>query len=238
MGLFDIAGDIVGGIFGSDASQKEADAAQQAMAQQNSTYQTNSGNFSPYINSGRATLSQLLSGLQSGAFQTNVNPQTLANDPGYQFQMQQGQQALQRSAAAKGMLNSGAFAKGLDQYSQGLAGQQYQNAWNRNFQQNQANYGNLYNLANMGSNASNQLAGLGQNYANSMSSLWGAYGSAQAGKDQAWGNAFSSGLRDLGSTLSNGASAMGGGGGAMSGGGGAAAAAGGPGLMQMLGGLL
>jgi hypothetical protein len=47
--------------------------------------------------------------------------QTIENQPGYQFQMDQGSQALQRSMAARGLLNSGAAAKALTQYGQGYA---------------------------------------------------------------------------------------------------------------------
>jgi len=200
-GLFNVGGDIVGGIFGSNAGGDEASAAQQAMANQNQTYAANSNAYQPYVDAGNTTLGQMLSGLQSGQFNTTVNPQNLVNDPGYQFRMQQGTQALQRAAASKGMLGSGAFMKGLDQYSQGLASQEYQQAFNNQFQNNQAGWSRLSGLAGLGANAVNQRAALGQNYANSMSSLYGAYGSAKAGQQQAWGNAFSSGLRDMGGTL-------------------------------------
>lgn len=52
-------------------------------------------------------------------------------DPGYQFRMDQGIKALDRSAASKGMLMSGAQAKGINDYGQNQASQEYGNYFNR-----------------------------------------------------------------------------------------------------------
>lgn len=55
------------------------------------------------------------------------------NDPGYAFSVQQGQNALQNWAAAKGTLNDSGTANALTQFGQQAAGAQYQNVWNRDF---------------------------------------------------------------------------------------------------------
>lgn len=149
-----------------------------AMNVQGSQYAQASGYQQPYLQAGQQSLAQLLGNLQSGAYNVNVTPQNLQNDPGYQFQMQQGLQALQRSAAAKGGLGGGAFAKAMTQYSQGLAANQYQNAWNRQFQQNQANYNNLMGVTGMGQNSAQSLGQLATNYGNAMSNLYAAQGNA------------------------------------------------------------
>ena len=52
-------------------------------------------------------------------------------DPGYAFRMSEGMKALERSAAARGGLLSGATLKGTQRYGQDLASQEYQNAFNR-----------------------------------------------------------------------------------------------------------
>lgn len=58
-----------------------------------------------------------------------TNPQSaLQSDPGYQFRLQQGEQALARSGAAKGFVGSGNMATALTDYAQGLASQEYGNA--------------------------------------------------------------------------------------------------------------
>lgn len=68
--------------------------------------------------------------VQPGAF---VAPE-VTDDPGYKFRLAQGLQALQNSAAAKGILRTGGTYKGLEDYSQQLASQEYQAAYNRAFE--------------------------------------------------------------------------------------------------------
>jgi len=53
-----------------------------------------------------------------------TNPASVAETPQYKFAMEQGQQAIERGAAAKGMLNSGNVLAELEKYGSGLAGQQ------------------------------------------------------------------------------------------------------------------
>lgn len=52
---------------------------------------------------------------------------TLENTPGYQFALQQGEQAVDRGAAAQGLGTSGNALNAEDQYAQGLASQTYNN---------------------------------------------------------------------------------------------------------------
>jgi hypothetical protein len=59
--------------------------------------------------------------------------QDALNDPGYQFRTQQGQDALQNWAAARGTLNDSSTAKALQDYGQQAASSEYQNVWNRDF---------------------------------------------------------------------------------------------------------
>jgi len=80
---------------------------------------------------------------------------------------------------ARGMGNSGATLKALDQYGTGLAdtyGQQY--------------VGNLQNEVSTGVSATNALAGEGENYANAVSSNNNSAASATGNAAIASGNAF------------------------------------------------
>jgi hypothetical protein len=52
-------------------------------------------------------------------------------DPGYQFALQEGQKALERSAAARGTLRTGGTLRDLVDYGQRSAAQQYQNVYDR-----------------------------------------------------------------------------------------------------------
>lgn len=53
-------------------------------------------------------------------------------DPGFKFREQQGEDALQRSAASKGLLRSGGTLKDLVGYSQNFASNEYNQAEDRN----------------------------------------------------------------------------------------------------------
>ena len=58
-------------------------------------------------------------------------------DPGFQFRQQQGEQAINRAAAASGGRLSGRTLKELGSFNQGLASQEFQNFANRRLQQQQ-----------------------------------------------------------------------------------------------------
>lgn len=66
------------------------------------------------------------------------------SDPGYQFAFDEGQRALEQSAAARGLLRTGGTLQDLVDYGQGMGAQQYQNVWNRWYAPWQTQYqGNL-----------------------------------------------------------------------------------------------
>jgi hypothetical protein len=115
-------------------------------------------------------------------------------DPGYAFRMSEGMKALERSAAARGGLMSGATLKGITRYGQDAASQEYQNAFNR-FQAERAGTLNpfqaLAGTAQSSANVLGQQAGqLGQQLG---SNIIGA-GNAQAAGQIGSANAFSSAL--------------------------------------------
>lgn len=86
------------------------------------------------------------------------NPDSISDTNAYKFRFNQGQQALERSAASKGMLNSGNTLAALADYGQGAASQEYGNEFNR--LSSAVGQRNQYNLGRAG--ASNQELGLRQ----------------------------------------------------------------------------
>ena len=74
------------------------------------------------------------------AFKPPTGEEALRDDPGYQFRLQQGQKALETSAAARGGLLSGGTLKGIQDYAQGLASQEYGNVYARRLGENQMGY--------------------------------------------------------------------------------------------------
>ena len=68
------------------------------------------------------------------------NPQDVYKDPSYQFRLEQGTNAIEGSAAARGLLRSGGTLQDLAGYGQDLASQEYGNLFNRELQGWGANY--------------------------------------------------------------------------------------------------
>jgi hypothetical protein len=94
-------------------------------------------------------------------------------DPGYQFRLAEGQKALERSAAARGGLNSGGTLKALARYSQGVASDEFQRSFER-FQAERKSRGDLLTgaagtLANLGTAANGQMITAGNAYGSGVS---------------------------------------------------------------------
>jgi hypothetical protein len=66
-----------------------------------------------------------------------------ASDPGYQFAVKQGAQAMEQGAAAKGVLNTGGTLKDLLNYGQAAGATQYNNVFSRDL----SSYGQNYKKA-------------------------------------------------------------------------------------------
>jgi hypothetical protein len=129
---------------------------------------------------------------------TPFGMQQFQADPGYAFRLSEGMKALDRSAAARGNLLSGATLRGAQRFGQDLASQEYMNAFNRYQAERAARLGPLQSLAGVGQTSAQALgaqagmlgANLGQNYLTS---------GMQAGQARASGylgqaNALSGGL--------------------------------------------
>jgi hypothetical protein len=65
---------------------------------------------------------------------TPPNAETVQNEPGYAFGLSEGEKALQQSAAAKGVLNTGGTLKDIMSWGVNYAGQHYNDAFNRALQ--------------------------------------------------------------------------------------------------------
>ncbi|WP_131798657.1 hypothetical protein [Achromobacter insolitus] len=126
-------------------------------------------------------------------------------DPGYQFRQQQGEQAIERMAAARGGLNSGRAAKDLAAFNSGLASQEYQNAYGRynndyltGFNAFNTGQNNIFNrlmgVTGVGQSAANALAGVGGSAASQIADTQLQAGNAAAagamGQANAWSNAL------------------------------------------------
>lgn len=148
-----------------------------------------------------------------GSLMKNFGPEDFQADPGYAFRLSEGQKALDRAAAARGGLISGAALKAAQGYGQNLASQEYQNAFNR-YQTNRGSvYGMLSGQGGVGQAATNAVGQAGQNYATQAGNAYMNAGNARAsgymGQANAWGGALNN-LGNLG--MMSGMGAFGGGG--------------------------
>ena len=211
-----------------NAQQLQAQEAQNALNFQEQQYNTEQQQAAPFLKAGTQaenTLSSLTSTPGQGLltpwnqqFQAPTAAEAAAT-PGYQFQLQQGEDALQNSAAARGGLLSGGTAKSLDQYSQGLASTDYQQVYNnafqnylQNYNQFQTNQGNEYNrLAGLAGAGQQQVATsgqLGQQAANTNANINLTTGAQQGQDIQNAGAATASGYAGGANALGAGVSGL------------------------------
>jgi hypothetical protein len=192
---------VIAGLYGGNAArnaaQAQMDAANQANELAYRIYQQNRADQMPFMASGAAALEGVMGGLQPGGrFTREFSPEDLARgqDPGYAFRMSEGMKALERSAASRGGLLSGATMKGIQRYGQDMASQEYQNAFNR-FQINRGNQLNpLLSIAGLGQTSTGQAGQQATNYANMAGSNITGAGNANAAGQIGQANALTSGI--------------------------------------------
>ena len=139
-------------------------------------------------------------GLGGGRFDTT--------NPAYQFQLKQGQQALDRSSAARGMGYSGAQMKAAQEYGQGLASQQYDKEYNRATSEFGDYYNRLASLSQGGQQATTSLQNAGGQYANNASNTFGNLSNAQTSILGQQANARASGYAANANALSGGLNSL------------------------------
>lgn len=127
----------------------------------------------------------------------NNNPPAAANDdpfagfftsPDYKFRLQEGMKAIERSAAARGGLRSGATMRSLNNYAQDTASTEYGNYVNR-----------LAALAGVGQSATDSTTQAGMQYANGASNAYTNAGNARASAYANTGNAINQGVGNIAS---------------------------------------
>jgi len=115
-------------------------------------------------------------------------------DPGYAFRIKEGMKGLQNSAAARGLLSSGSTLKGITDYGQNAASQEYGNAYQR-YQTNRANQLNpLTGILGMGQTATNNTSAAAGQLGQGLAQGAAAMGSANASSYINSGNALNSAL--------------------------------------------
>jgi len=189
---------VIGGISANKAADTQASAANRATDVQQQTFERQTELQEPFRQAGLSAQNKLLGylgiGEGDGRYAKDFSMGDYQADPGYAFRLSEGMKALDRTAASRGGLLSGATLRGAQRYGQDLASQEYQNAFNR-YQVNRANQLNpLQSLMGAGQTSANTLTSAAGNLgANIGSNIIGA-GNARASSYIGGANALSSGV--------------------------------------------
>jgi len=181
---------LVGAAASSSSASKQARAAQAAQDAQERMFNRQVELQEPWRQAGVNALAKL----QGAADYTPFGMAQFQADPGYGFRLEQGQKALERSAAARGGLLGGSTGGALQRYGQDLASQEYQNAFNRYQAERQARLGPLQSLAGLGQTAAQTLGGQAGAYGANTANLLGSAGAAGAAGQIGMANALAGGV--------------------------------------------
>lgn len=194
---------IVGGIVSNNASRNAANAQTNAANAANATsqaqYDQTRADQAPWRDAGGQAIGQLkdLTG-PAGAWSKDFSMAdfTANADPGLDFRMQMGEQALQRAAASKGNLLGGGTLKALARYGQDYGTQAFNDSFNRFQTQRTNRFNQLASIAGLGQTANGQTMQAGLSNANNIgSNLMGA-ANAQGAAGIAGANAVSGALNN------------------------------------------
>jgi len=185
---------VVSGFLGSEAAGNAADvqagAANRAADLQYKQYQENVARQKPFYDVGVNALPELV----KASKYTPFGMQQFQQDPGYAFRLKEGQQALDRQAAARGGLISGGALKAAQRYGQEMGSQEYTNAFNRYQLERQARLNPLQSLAGVGQTTANTLGTSGQQMASNVGEAQQNAAAARASGYVGQANALTGGL--------------------------------------------
>lgn len=182
---------LIGASASRSAASTQADAADRAADVQREIFERQVELGKPYREAGELALNKLI---PLATEYTPFGMQQFQADPGYGFRMSEGMKALERSAAARGGLMSGATGKALTRYGQEMGSQEYQNAFNRYQAERQARLNPLQSLAGVGQTTSQQLATQAGQFGSNMAESIGAGAQARASGYMGTASAIGGGL--------------------------------------------
>lgn len=179
----------VADVFGFGPASKQADATEAAAGQsaaasryaadvQREMFNKQIELQEPWRQAGVNALARMQSGEYAlpGAF--SYDPNKLTFDPGYQFRLKEGMNALNRTAAARGGLISGAALKAATRYGQDMGSQEFQNAYDRalteynsRLKNSEMGYNRLAGLSGTAQTISGELGKAGQTYGSNIGNL-------------------------------------------------------------------
>jgi hypothetical protein len=185
-----IGSSLIGGVAAKSAGDTQAAATREASAAQERMFGKQVELQEPFRQVGVNALPELVAA-------SKYEPFTMAKfqaDPGYAFRLKEGLKALDRSAAARGGLLSGAQLRGITEYGQELGSQEFTNAFNRYQAERAARLNPLQSLAGMGQTTAANVAGAAGRLGENIGSNIIGGGAARASSYMGMANALSGGL--------------------------------------------
>lgn len=222
---------IIGGKMQADAAasataaqvegQREATAAQErmqekAIAEQRDVFNQQKAALEPWQQAGLDAMNEITTGLADGSWDlsrfgftdediTQFGMGQLIQDPGYQFRLEQGQNALDMAAARAGKLVSGDQLIAASEYNQGMASQEFQNAFMRTASERDASFQRAAFERDTRYNALADIMDRGYGAATALSGVAGQMGDRVSGAYTNIGNALARGAENTGNAQAQGA---------------------------------
>ena len=148
-------------LLGAGASLYGADKQEDAIKDAAAVEWLRLRQLKPYQKAGTRSLAQFEENIGQAPSFADITA-NIESDPGYQFQLEQGMNAIQGGAAARGNLLSGRTLKGLLEYGQGLGTQYANQAYSRELGAFQNKQNQLLALIQGGQSASGAQSSLPQ----------------------------------------------------------------------------
>ena len=191
-----IGGAVIGGTIAANgaksAAKTQARSADAATAAEREMFDITREDQAPY----RALATEVgLPGLRNilGQNQQLTSAQVMA-EPGYQFGLNQGLGAIDKSASARGGLYSGATLKALSRYGNDYASTKFNDAFNRMETSTNNRFNRFATAAGIGQAATNQVnaqgAQLGQSIGNNLIGAGNTSAASAIGQSNVWSNAL------------------------------------------------
>ena len=185
-----LASSYMGSQAAGSAADTQAAASDRAAQLQKEMFDKQVELQAPWRQAGERALTKL----ESAADYTPFSYNAFTADPGYAFRLAEGQKALERSAAARGGLISGAALKAAERYGQNVASDEYTNAFNRYQTERAARLQPLQSLAGVGQTSANSIGQAAGTYGSNVGNLITGGAAAQAAGTVGQANALTGGL--------------------------------------------
>lgn len=190
---------LIGGATSYMGAQKQSKSADRASQIQADMFHETQHNLNPWLNTGTEANKQLadMTGIGGDPRTAYLTKPFDLNDfqasPSYQFNLQEGENAINKAARARGNYYAPATLRDTARYASGLASNEFTNAYNR-YNTDRGNIWNrMFALSGSGQNAAAQQGAFGANTANNIAGNTIGSGNAQAAGLVGAGNAFQAG---------------------------------------------